>query len=410
MNETAIEIKDLRKVYKIYQSPGQRLKEILLRKTYHEEFIALDNIELSVHQGETIGIIGENGAGKSTLLKILAKTLKPTSGTVSTKGKISALLELGAGFDPELTGEENIYLNAYLMGLSKDEIDSKKEEIVNFSELNDFIKRPVKTYSSGMHVRLAFSIASSVDPDLMIIDEALSVGDEYFQKKCIDRMMAFRDSGKTILFCSHGLYRVQELCQRTMWLHRGEIKSMGETDEVVTEYQNFQRERTGTLQKDKALDSTTNPDEELVKISDDKPMKMSEEKRICIVDVKVKDKDGVETEVLESLSPAVFSFKIHCKERGVKGHVGFYIKRNDEVVAFATGTGIDGFVPINLNDGQEFQVRFESLTLLAGKYNILLAVTDEFGIHIYEQITKTFSIPRCRKEHGIVFIEHKWII
>ncbi len=169
----ALEAKNLGKVYQIYRSPAYRLKEIVLRKPFHTAFCALNDVSFNVLHGETLGIIGENGAGKSTLLKILAKTLKPSSGSLTVNGRTAALLELGAGFNHELSGEENIYLNAYLMGLSKDEIDRKRQEIVDFSELGDFIKRPIKTYSSGMHVRLAFSIATSVDPDILIIDEAL---------------------------------------------------------------------------------------------------------------------------------------------------------------------------------------------------------------------------------------------
>lgn len=172
-----IDVRNLSKVYRLYKSPVDRLKEIVLGKAFHVPFPALQNITFSVRIGETLGIIGENGAGKSTLLKILANTLKPTSGTFSANGKTSALLELGAGFNPELNGEENIYLNAYLMGLSEGEVTAKKSAIIDFSELGDAIHRPVKTYSSGMYIRLAFSIAVCVDPDILIIDEALTVGD-----------------------------------------------------------------------------------------------------------------------------------------------------------------------------------------------------------------------------------------
>ena len=397
MNETTIEIKDLKKVYKIYQSPGQRLKEIFLRKIYHEEFVALNNIDFSVLQGETVGIIGENGAGKSTLLKILAKTLKQTSGSLSIEGKTSALLELGTGFDPELTGEENIYLNAYLMGLSKDEIDTKKEDIINFSELGDFIKRPVKTYSTGMHVRLAFSIATSVDPDILIIDEALSVGDEHFQKKCIDQMMNFKKAGKTILFCSHDLYNVQQLCNRTVWLHKGQINSIGDTGNVISDYQNYERGITRDLNEECS--------DALVKNSRD-----SVQKPIRIVEVKIMDKDGEEKEVLESLEQVLLSFSIRCTKSNLKGHVGFLIIRNDEIWAFGTGTHLEGMQPIHFKEEQEFQIRLKPLTLLSGKYSLLIAVSDESGLHIYdEQRLKTFTIKNDRKELGMFYMEHEWV-
>lgn len=393
----AVEVKNLGKAYKLYQSPAQRIKEIMLRRPFHTEFVALDNINFSLLKGETFGIIGENGAGKSTLLKILAKTLKPTSGSVVTNGRTAALLELGAGFNPELTGEENIYLNAYLMGLSKSEIDRKKQEIIGFSELGDFLNRPVKTYSSGMHVRLAFSIATSVDPEILIVDEALAVGDEYFQKKCIDRMMRFKESAKTILFCSHNMYYVQELCQKTVWIHKGRIRSYGDTGKVILEYQNHEREKTAVL-KEKAAEIMSGSDG-------------ITEKPVEITDVKVMDKDGNETDVLNTLEPASFLFKIRCNRENVSGHFGFALIRNDEVMCFGTLTSFDGLPPITFRDGQDIRIKIPSMPLLAGMYSLLIIVADEFAMHPYDsRRTKNFIIQPSRKEHGTTLIEHEWVI
>lgn len=393
-----VDVKDLNKVYRLYQSPAQRLKEIILRKPFHTDFAALNNINFSIFSGETFGIIGENGAGKSTLLKILAKTLNPTSGSVRIIGRTAALLELGAGFNPELSGEENIYLNAYLLGLSKDEIDSKKQEIIDFSELGDFIKRPVKTYSSGMQVRLAFSIATSVNPEVLIIDEALSVGDEYFQKKCTDRMVKFKDSGKTIVFCSHNMYFVQELCSRAIWIHKGGIKCAGEAGKVIMEYQNYERDRSSVLkEKINNLGNTEGI------VASGKPL--------TIFDIKVADRDGVEAEVLTTLEPAIFSFRISCKRNDLKGHIGFALIRNDEIMCFGTVTSFDGLPPVTLRDGQEFKIRIKALPLLSGMYSLLVIVADEVALHPYDsQRTKIFSIGPGRKEFGAVFIEHEWII
>ena len=394
---TAIKVENLRKIYKMYRSPSQRLKEIVFRKPCHTEFTALDNINFSVSKGETFGIIGENGAGKSTLLKILAKTLKPTSGDLTINGRSAALLELGAGFDPELTGDENIFLNAYLMGLSKSEIERKKQGIIDFSELGDFITRPVKTYSSGMHVRLAFSIATSVDPEILIVDEALSVGDEYFQKKCIDRMMDLRDLGKAIIFCSHTMYHIQELCKNAMWLHKGQIRNMGETAKVVMDYQNYERGKSAGL-KGKASD--------IIEHADD-----STEKTVKIVDLKIIDKDGAETEILKTFEPLTFSFSISCSKKDITGHIGFAIIRNDEVMSFGTMTSFDKLAPITFRDGQRFQVKLKSLPLLAGVYSIALFVADEFGLHPYNVLrTKNFSLTTGRKEFGMTYIEHEWEI
>ena len=192
----AIEVENLTKQYRVYLKPFDRLKEALIRRPCHELVEALGDVSFRVTPGDTLGVIGENGAGKSTLLKILAGTVRPTSGNVAKQGRIAALLELGSGFHPEFSGRQNIYLNAALLGLGEKEIKEREESIIEFSELGDVIDRPVKTYSSGMYVRLGFSIATSVDPDVLIIDEALSVGDQRFLKKCVDRMMGFKKREK----------------------------------------------------------------------------------------------------------------------------------------------------------------------------------------------------------------------
>lgn len=390
-----VTVQKLSKIYRLYNSPAQRLKEILLRRPFHSEFVALRDISFSVPKGETFGIIGENGAGKSTLLKILARTLKPTSGTVEINGRTAALLELGAGFNPELTGEENIYLNAYLMGLTKEEIDRKKGEIIDFSELGEFIKRPVKTYSSGMYVRLAFSIATCVDPDILIIDEALSVGDEYFQKKCIDRMMDFKRGGKTIIFCSHSMYHVQELCNRTAWLDKGEIKIIGETGKIINKYINYEREKTSAIKK-KVPDVVNGQQEQVPRA-------------IRIVDVKVFNKEGLESEVFKSLEPLHISFRIDCSQNGLKGHVGFAIVRNDEEMCFGTMSNFDGLKPIPFRDGQEFRIKIKSLPLLSGLYHLTIAVADEFALHPYDiRRVATFGVESSGKELGMTYMEHEW--
>ncbi len=394
----AIEVRHLTKVYRLYSSPFERLKEIILRKPLHTPFIALNDVSFDVRQGETLGIIGENGAGKSTLLKILARTLKPTSGEVKINGRVAALLELGAGFNPELSGEENIYLNAYLLGLKKDEIDKKKKSIIEFSELGDFIKRPVKTYSSGMYVRLAFSIATCVDPDILIVDEALSVGDQYFQKKCIDKMMEFKKSGKTIVFCSHSMYHVQELCHRTIWLDKGKIKMQGSTGKIITQYINYERQKMSSIKEQASTivnDESNNEEAKMIRISD----------------VKLINKNGSVSEVFKTLEPLEIHFKIHCYKDNIKGHIGFAIVRNDEEMCFGTMTSFDGIEPIAFRDGQEFKIKIKSLPLLSGIYYLTLAVADEFALHPYDiRKVANFKVETEGKELGMSYIEHDWII
>lgn len=205
----------------------------------HKAFWALKNINLEVSQGEIFGILGRNGAGKSTLLKVISKVLIPIEGRVWINGYISPLLQLGAGFHPELTGRENIYLNATLLGHSRNEIDERLEEIIAFAEIGDFIEAPLRTYSSGMNARLGFAVASAWQPDILILDEVLSVGDAAFQEKCFERMAAFRDSGATVLMVSHSISHVRELCKRALWLDHGEIQLLGAVDGIIDAYQQF---------------------------------------------------------------------------------------------------------------------------------------------------------------------------
>jgi lipopolysaccharide transport system ATP-binding protein len=226
------------KSYPIYRSPGDRLKEILTlhRKSFHEDFWALRDLTFEISRGSTFCIIGENGSGKSTLLQILAGILQPTTGTVEVSGRIAALLELGSGFNPEFSGRDNVYLNGAILGLSQKEMEAKFPLIEQFAEIGDFINQPVKTYSSGMGVRLAFAVAIHVDPEILLVDEALAVGDIYFRQRCMRKVHELRQRGVTILFVSHSMGDVKEIGDRAMWLDHGRIRALGETDKVVAEY------------------------------------------------------------------------------------------------------------------------------------------------------------------------------
>lgn len=236
--QNAITVNSLTKTYRLYHSKAGRIAEIFLpfSKRYHQEYHALRNISFDVAVGECVGIIGRNGAGKSTLLKVLTGVLSPTEGTVEVHGRIASLLELGAGFNPELTGRENIYFNGTLMGCSRAEVESRIDEIIAFADIGEFIDQPVKIYSSGMFVRLAFSVSVHVEPNVLIVDEALAVGDVRFQKKCIDFMRRFKDSGKTILFVSHDIYTVKSFCNRLILLNDGQLDLIGVPNKVANRY------------------------------------------------------------------------------------------------------------------------------------------------------------------------------
>jgi ABC-type polysaccharide/polyol phosphate transport system ATPase subunit len=231
-----IKVDGISKKFKLYRSPADRLKEILFRKQYHKDFVALDNISFEIGAGQTLGVIGQNGAGKSTLLKILSGIVIPDSGSIRIDGKVTGLLELGTGFNAEMTGLENIYMNGTLIGMTRDEINKKKQVIIDFSELGDFINEPIKTYSSGMVMRLAFSIAIHADPKCFLVDEALAVGDAYFQQKCITKIQEFRANGGSIIFVSHDMNTVMTICDNALLLENGRVIALGTPKGIVDLY------------------------------------------------------------------------------------------------------------------------------------------------------------------------------
>jgi ABC-type polysaccharide/polyol phosphate transport system ATPase subunit len=233
-----IRFQNVSKSYPIYESPGDRFKELITpgRFQFHRDFWALRDVSFSVDRGETFCIVGENGSGKSTLLQIIAGILHPTSGEVKVEGRVSALLELGAGFNPEFTGRDNVYLNGSILGFTTKQIDQRFQQIADFAEIGDFINQPVKTYSSGMVVRLAFSVAIHVDPEILLVDEALAVGDIYFRQRCMRKVHEMRSRGVTILFVSHAAGDVKAIGDRAMWLERGQVLQIGEPDQVVSKY------------------------------------------------------------------------------------------------------------------------------------------------------------------------------
>lgn len=256
---TAVEVINLSKKFHLYQDRAQTLKESIIfwsrQKT--EEFWALRDINLTVPRGTTVGLIGRNGSGKSTLLKIISRILYPTSGEVKINGKISTLLELGAGFHPDFTGRENIFLNASILGLSRKETERRLNDIIEFAELGDFIDNPVRNYSSGMYMRLGFSVAVHVDPDILLVDEVMAVGDMAFQKKCHEKINEFRSKGKTIVFVTHDMGLVQRICDHALWLENGSVVADGKANEVINKYldlvaardterMSHERQRTGT--------------------------------------------------------------------------------------------------------------------------------------------------------------------
>ena len=243
MNSTILQAHGIGKEYRLYATQWDRLKSLLGLQVHAESHWALQDVSFALRQGQCLGVIGDNGAGKSTLLKLLAGTLQPTHGSLQRVGRVTAILELGAGFHPDFTGRENLHFGAGMIDISADEIQRLTPEIIEFAELADAIDRPVKTYSSGMTVRLAFALVTAVQPELLIIDEALAVGDQHFQKKCVERIAAFRQNGCTVLFCSHSLYHVRQLCDQVLWLNKGQVAGLGPTEGVLAAYEAHVRQQ-----------------------------------------------------------------------------------------------------------------------------------------------------------------------
>lgn len=387
----AIEAHNISKVFRIYERPSDRLKEIIFRKRRSQEFVALRDISFEVPIGQTMGIIGENGAGKSTLLKILAGTLTPTGGELVKRGRVAALLELGAGFHPEFTGRQNIYLNAALLGLTEDDIRRLEEGIIEFSGLKDFIHRPVKTYSSGMHVRLAFSIATSVDPDILIIDEALSVGDQRFQKKCVDRMMGFKDKGKTIVFCSHSMYFINQLCSTAMWLEHGAIRQRGAANDVSAAYEDFARGKTSN--NDVAATLTPLPSIPPIFLKEIRLNGTAES-------ITIRTGEGITVSL---------SYESSGSEKFLLA-VG--IRRNDGLICHAVSMAKDGINPMRGPGQATIILDYKKIPFLHGQFSIVGTILDEHGIHCYHQkesapffVTGPAS---WEEEIGLLHLDYSW--
>jgi ABC-type polysaccharide/polyol phosphate transport system ATPase subunit len=349
-NSPSIEAVGIKKIYKLYDKPFNRLKEIVLRKPFHKEFIALSDVSFSVEGGGTLGIIGENGAGKSTLLKILARTLSATHGSLETKGRVSSILELGSGFHPEFTGIENIYFYGSLLGIGSALMKKKADEIIGFSELGDFISYPVKTYSSGMYVRLAFSVATAVDPDILIIDEALSVGDQYFQRKCLERMDSFRKNGKTVVFCSHDMYQIKTFCDRCIWLHNGRMEMIGEAASVVNAYVSHEQVKSGKYRAEDALSHTE-----------------QKSSFLFIKDLLVKQ-NGARGLAIEFSVNSLDSFH---------GHIGWAILRKDQLqISFST-THMQFKEPVFFDGLKKIRIGIKDLNIVNGDYFVYVGVFDK---------------------------------
>jgi lipopolysaccharide transport system ATP-binding protein len=387
----AINVTNVTKTYRLYNSHADRVKEAFhpLRKKYHYAFNALNNVSFEVKKGEAFGVIGRNGSGKSTLLQIVCGILQPTSGTIYTNGRISALLELGAGFNPEFTGRENVYINGKILGFTDAEIDARFDEIAGFADIGEFMDQPVKVYSSGMVVRLAFAVQVCVEPDLLIVDEALSVGDIFFQQKCFARMREIISKGTTCLFVSHDTAAIQNLCQRAILLNQGEIAFMGDATEAVSRYfaaMTKSQARIGirALKKQQSNSEAVHTHMDPAEILNHNILRNGSNRHgaggLEIVAARITDSEGHDTLQVEMMQSLWFYLLLRANEDITDPSAGIHLFDRMGNLVFAAGTRQLNHDFGMLSSGQQVIVRFEvDLNVQPDKYTFSLGTGEPTG-------------------------------
>lgn len=403
----AVSLTHVGKTYKRFAKPSDRFWQAVwpsAKSSSDAEFVALAPLNLGVKKGEALGLVGRNGAGKSTLLQLICGTLNPSSGTVQVNGKIGALLELGAGFNPEFSGKENVYLAAAVMGLSGPETDALYESIVDFSGIRDFIDQPVKTYSSGMYVRLAFSIATSASPDILVIDEALSVGDGAFAKKSFERIMQLKEQGTTVLFCSHSMYQVESFCDRAIWLDKGQVQLEGPASVVVAAYADSLRAEGGDAFKTtQVVDATASAKAESAG---------NQLTRILNIEVSVDGKLGREL-VAQSLKSQVhITVKFESDPALPCPTVATGFALPDGQIFTSAYTLFDNIsIQRDANGVGHATVVFTQLPLMKGRFTVGAYLFDERAIHVYDVVLQAAAIDVVQDglHQGFVQLPHHWV-
>lgn len=401
--DLAIRLHNASKTYRSYNNSWDRLWEIIKGGNRADCTYALHPISIDVPHGQVLGIIGDNGAGKSTLLKLIAGTLLPDmGGERQAYGQISALLELGSGFHPEMTGRENVYLGGTVLGLSVERIDALYDDIVAFAGIGDFMEKPVKTYSSGMFVRLAFAVATCVEPDILILDETLSVGDSSFARKSFERIMQFREMGKTILFCSHSLYQVEKICDRALWLDKGKLLMDDTPARVLAAY-------------NQVLDGLARDDIKKKKISSSQ----------ATVHSRVPNNSAIISDIEASYGTQTgLDFQVRSRENSLKICTSYLIDpklpapsiavafiRRDGLVVGSASTHNDGFISQSSPDGHgKICINLEQLPLLRGQYSVDVYLVCERAVHVYDQALAIINleITQVGVEQGITYLPHHW--
>ena len=413
--ELAIDVKNVNKTYKLYDKPSLRVKEALsiTGKKYHKKYEALRDITFQVEKGEMLGIIGKNGAGKSTLLKIITGVLTPTSGTVNINGKISALLELGAGFNPEYTGIENIYLNGSMIGFTKEEMDAKLDDILTFADIGEFVHQRVKTYSSGMFARLAFAVAINVEPDILIVDEALSVGDVFFQAKCYKKLEDLKNSGKTILFVTHDMGSVIRYCNRAILINDGVIAAEGRPDKIVDLYKKvlvgqFDR-KSDDEKEDKKKKYNLQQGEDWKSYMMMNPNGQNYgDQRAEIIDFGIFDEKQEITNTVRKMRELSIKMKVRFYETIENPIFAFSIKTTKGTEITGTNTIIEEIDTGIVNAGEEIIIEFRQvMTIQGGQYLLNLGCTGYEGdnLVVYNRLYDICSISVISEKTTVGFFD-----
>jgi lipopolysaccharide transport system ATP-binding protein len=387
---TLVRLAGVTKDYPKVNTGGDRLRTLgalLLRRRELPHFRALDGIDIEVRQGESLGIVGENGAGKSTLLKIIAGVVRPSAGTVAVDARVGALLELGSGFHPEYTGRENIHLSSALMGLSRREVRERIDSIIEFADIGSHIDDPIKHYSSGMVVRLGFAVATAMEPEVLITDEVLAVGDESFQKKCIAWLERFLGNGGTLLLCSHSMYHVQTLCTQAVWIHHGAVRMRGGSFDVTREYLTYHEERNAASRPSQRAPEGPYP---------------------RLTRVWIEDARGRESDTFQQGDTLVLQAEVFEPDDRAPVLL-FGIVRVDGTSIYGSHSNEGGFAPARLGPKRfGFAVRFDGLSLLPGKYHLRVHTLDAEGLRLFDTVDVDFVVRGETRDYGLVALPHAW--
>lgn len=427
----AISVKGVHKSFKIYYDKGQSFKEKILfrNRNKYENREVLKGVSFDVKKGEAIGLIGKNGCGKSTLLKLMTQIIYPDKGSIKMNGRISSLIELGAGFHPDMSGRENIYTNASIFGLNRKEIDERIKQIIDFSELEEFIDNPVRTYSSGMYMRLAFAVAINVDADILLIDEILAVGDANFQAKCFNKLREIKASGTTIVIVSHALGQIEQICERSIWIEDGKIFSTGKSIDVISDYKCFMNEKMyEDISKQENIDNEIDKDNindtvkenEIDKNNVNDTAKESDIdysknrfglKYIEITNVIMRSKDGKDTRIFKANEPLDIEiyYKVNKPLKEYNFGMGFYTLEGQCIVG--CNTQLDNIKVLHKSNSGVIKYTMPCIPLLSGKYILQIAVVDINGtpMDFYRDYCH-FEIISNDRSAGLVSFKHKWII